>query len=410
MIKSIRFLLPALLVIQSTLMVSAAGPADEKAIRNAWTLYTQQKYVSAADAFEAIIRVSTPNARLYYYSAAASKMAGRTPRAKQLCQYITTNFSTSPEATYVQKLFPEDAPQTAAASPTPGLPAHLKGKSVDELMQTEEGRLALKNAMNAGGTASGAASSSGTASSSSRVAAATSKGGGALPRGQVFTDDIVAVDGAEGITHFGSYSMSEFECSLAAMALLPKGRKMLAAMIRCPSPGQDVYIVRFPGNGGEYQVTPQKMEEYGIKDKALWATLIHCAEWMSNSQGDFNDGLSLLTGKTAEVMHTNVTTEQALIKFIDEAVKAQNPVVCQAASNFGTLPQLAERSESYTITAFDSSSGMITIRNPHGANSRRFRLKDDPEGKKFVQLNDGVFKMHASIFPRYFAELARSSI
>lgn len=213
----------------------------------------------------------------------------------------------------------------------------------------------------------------------------------------------------DGITHFGPYSRCEFECSLAALALLPKGRALIASMIKCPN-SQDIYVVRFPGNGGEYQITPQKMEEYGIKDKALWASLIHCAEWMSNSQGDFHDGLSLLTGKTAEVMHTSSTTEQSLSKFIEEAVRLQNPIVAQTAMDFGTLPILAERFTSYTIIGFDSGSGMITIRNPHGANSRRFRWKEDPDGKKFEQLNDGVFKMHISLFPKYFPEVARSSI
>ncbi len=260
----------------------------KNAIRNAWTLYTQQKYAPSADAFEALIRTAIPGARLYYYAAAANKSAGRLARAKQLCQYITTNFATSPEASYVQKLFPEDSPKTASASPLAGLPAHLKGKTVDELMQTEEGRQALKDAMNQNAAGSTPSKVSAVASASgSRRTVPVAKAGASIARGQVFTDDIIEIEGVDGITHFGTYSRCAFECSLAAMALLPHGRKMLAEMIKCPNPSQDIYAVRFPGNGGEYLVTPQKMEEYGIKDKALWATLIHCAEWMSNSQGWF---------------------------------------------------------------------------------------------------------------------------
>lgn len=412
-----HFVIASLLCQQGFVAAFAVGPPDETGIRSAWTLYTQQKYVPSADAFEALIRTSSPNARLYYYSAVASKAAGRNMRAMQLCQYISTNFPASPEASYVQKLFPGNTSKPVISSSGGSLPEHLKGRSVDELMQSEEGRQALKEMMSSSSSSSASSSSSSSSKSRTSVASASSRttasassssASGLLPRGQIFTSDLIAIEGADGITHFGPYSRCEFECSLAALALLPKGRTLLASMIKCPN-SQDIYVVRFPGNGGEYQITPQKMEEYGIKDKALWASLIHCAEWMSNSKGDFHDGLTLLTGKTAEVLHANSTTEQTLSKFIEEAVKAQNPIVCQSG-DFGNLAPVAEEWHSYTIIGFDSGSGMITIRNPHGANSRRFRLKTDPDGKSFSQMNDGVFKIHISIFPKYFPEVARSSI
>lgn len=383
----------------------AAAPASETAIRSAWTLYTQQKYAPSADAFEALVKTSLPNARLYYYAAAASKAAGRVARARQLCQYISANFSTSPEAGYVRKLFPEGAPQ-ASASGAPGasvgLPAHLKGKSVDELMQTEEGRQALTNAMNQTASTASASSAASAASKTSTPASKSSRSPDA-----VFTADMIAMEGADGITQFVGYPDAGFECSLAAMAMLSRGREILAEMIRCPS-RQDIYLVRFPNSATEYQITPAKMETYRMKDKALWATLIHGAVRESNAR-NLEQGLSLLTGNRAEKILANSTTEQALTNFIGDAVRKHYPIVCLSTDD-EVSPALVEGYHGYTITGFDPSSGMVTFRNPKGGNSQRFRLEDDKQHKKFEQLNDGVFKMHISLISRYFKDVARSAI
>jgi hypothetical protein len=395
-----------LISLQTCVCVFAAAPPNETAIRSAWALYTQQKYAPSADAFEALIKTSAPNARLYYYSAAASKAAGRVARAKQLCQYIGANFSTSPEAGYVQKLFPGEVAQASAAGAPVGLPAHLKGKSVDELMQTEEGRQALTNAMNqSGGASATTASASPAATAASKTSTPTSKSNRSPDA--VFTADIIAMEGADGITQFVSYPDAGFECSLAAMAMLSRGREILADMIRCPS-RQDIYLVRFPNSATEYQITPAKMEAYRMKDKALWATLIHGAVRESNAR-NLEEGLSLLTGNRAEKILANSTTEQALTTFIGDAVRKHYPIVCLSTDN-EVSPALVEGEHGYTITGFDPSSGMVTFRNPKGGNSQRFRLEDDPQHKKFEQLNDGVFKMHISLFSRYFKDVARSAI
>jgi hypothetical protein len=408
MINVIRLALTVLIIAQSGLVAAIAGTADESAIRNAWNLYTQQKYVPSADAFEALIRTSAPSSRLYYYAAAANKAAGRLARAKQLCQYISTNFSTSAEAGYVQQLFPSDTAKSTSSAPA-GLPEHLKGKSIDELMQSEVGRQALKDALGKGGAASPKVTSGSTSApvptTSSR---AVSKSGSTItiPRDAAFSPEIIAAEGADGITQFVRYPDAGFECSLAALALLPRGRELIASMIRCPS-AQDIYFVRFP-NGPEFQITPAKMEQYRMKDKALWATLIHGAVRESTA-GHLEEGLSLLTGQHAEKILANNTTEQAVATFISEAVKKGHPVVC-LSSDDGNTPELVELFAGYTITGYDPATGMITMRNPHGANSRRFRLETDPEHKKFEQLNGGSFKMHVSLFRTYFKELARSSI
>ncbi len=396
-----------IILFQTGLSVSAAGPVDETALRSAWALYTQQKYSASADAFESLIRSSTPNARLYYYAATANKGSNRLARAKQLCQYISANFPNSAEAALANKLVPNAAPQTASASD--GLPTNLKNKSIEELMQTEEGRNALKEALKQ--QKSSTTTSSAVASS---MPPSIEKSRGSAKEGdRVVTADVIAKDGANGISQFSSYpTASWFECSMAALAMLPRGQELLAEMIRSPG-GQGTYIVRFPGNGGEYTITPQKMEESRIRDKALWATLIHCAQLMkfrSSSSESIEDGLTCLTGKKAEKLFAANTTEQALIQFIGEAVKSHNPVVCQATDDFGSLPELVEANQAYTITGFDPATNTLTLRNPHGDNSRRFRLTTDPEHKKFEQLNDGVFKMHISLFPKYFSQVARSSL
>jgi hypothetical protein len=384
--------------------VGAAGPADEAAIRNAWTLYTQQKYVPSADAFEALIRTSTPSSRLYYYAAAANKAAGRLPRAKQLCDYVSANFSTSAEAGYVQKLFPSDVSKPAAAAPA-GLPSHLKDKSVDELMQTEEGRQALLSAVSKPAAGAPAATKTATTSTASRTVYSPSK---SRPKDTVFTADIIAIEGADGITQFVNYPDAGFECSLAAMAMLTRGREILADMITCPS-HQDVYIVRFPNNAGEHTITPAKMEKYMMKDKALWAAIIHGAVRETNLVHSFEDGLSLLTGHKAEKILANNTTQSALASFISDAISKQYPVVC-LSSDSSPSPELVEWYHGFTITGYDAASGMITLRNPHGNNSRRFRMETDPNHKKFEQLNGGFFKIHISLFPLYFKEVARSQI
>jgi hypothetical protein len=383
------------LALYTVAMVEAAGPADEVAIRNAWSLYTQQRYVLSADAFEALVRNSSPSSRLYYYAAAANKAAGRLSRAKQLCDYVSRHFSTSPESSYVQKLFPPDGPV--------GLPEHLKDKSVDELMESEEGRQALMSAVKPGASASIAAAKA--APNTSKKGYAPSKG---VVKDTVFSADMIGIEGAEGITQFDEYPDAGFESVLAAMAMLTRGREILAEMITCPS-HQDIYIVRFPNSSSVHTITPAKMEEYGVKDKALWATLIHCAYSECNAINNFEDEMTVLTGSRAEKILAHNTTQSAVAAFIAEAVSKQYPIVCLSADH-EPKPKLVMPSHAYTITGYDGASGMVTLRNPHGNNSKRFRLETDPSHKKFEQLNDGMFKMHISLFPTYMREVVRSKI
>jgi hypothetical protein len=407
-----------IILTQSGLAVSAAGPADESAVRTAWALYNQQKYAESADAFEAVIKTSTPNARLYYYAALANKSSNRVARAKQLSQYVIANFAGSAEAASAQKLFADSTAKNASASD--GLPESLKGKTVEELMQTEEGRKALKEALKqqkgSTGTSAPAAatatpSTASTATSTSSAAPLMDKSKHGKESVRPFTSEDIAKDGSGGISQFSYHPNSWFEASLAALAILPRGQESLARMIQDPS-GRGTYIVRFPADGVEYTITPQKMEACRVRDKALWATVIHCAQIMKfhGNAGSLEDGLHCLTGKNAEKLYPANTTQQALVQFIVDAIKAQNPVICESADDFGALTELVETEHAYTIIGFDLATNMINIRDPHGDNSRRFRLKTDPEHQKFEQLNDGMFRMHISLFPQYFTQVARASL
>lgn len=421
------FLLPTVFFFSLSLPSHGADAVDESALRSAYALYSQQKYAVSADAFELLIRKSTPNARLYYYAALANKGANRTARAKQLCQYVIANFSSTAEARSARGMFDDGASALASASASSGsasaLPAELNGKTLDELMQTEEGRKKLKEVLSRQKTGANASAAL-TASSLPASSSAPSVSAGLPPQKvsakslpvkdtqHVFDAASIGEFGADGITQFSYYPPCWFESSMAALAILPRGQQLLAQMIRCSS-SDGTCVVRFPNDGVDYTITPKKLDESRVKDKALWASLIHCAmamKYRGHMTGGIEDGLTCLTGKKSEKIFSANTTEQSLIAFVGDAVKSQQPLVCLAADDVGTLPELTESDQAYTIIDFDPATKMITVRNPHGDNSRRFRLTTDPEHRKFEQLNNGIFKMHVSIFPQYFSQVARSSI
>ncbi len=386
----------------AALAAFAGGPVNETALRSAWSLYNAQKYRESSDAFEALIASSTPNARLYYYAALANRACNRTARAKQLCQYISTTFASAPEAAYAQKLYPSAVQQTASSGESgseEAEPVAFKGKSPEELLQTPEGRkyLATKMAKQA-------------------VASATSpmkeKSKGGKQGERVFSASDIAKDGAGGIDQM-FYPNCWFESSMSALASLPRGQRLMSDMVRF-GPKEGSYIVRFPGDGTEYLITEEELDRKGVHDKALWATLIECAQtqkFPDDNGAPISAGLAHLTGQKAEVLTPSDASDQEISLFIDGAVKSQNPIVC--GSNHYTpegLPNLVVTGHAYTVIGFEPASGLVKIRNPHGRNSRRFALKSDPNHQKFEQLDDGVFKIHISLFKQYFHSVARAFI
>lgn len=398
--------LVATILSQTWITASAAGPVDETAFKNAWALYGQQKYAASADAFETLIRNSTPNARLYYYAALANRGCNRNARAKQLCEYIVTNFSSTTESTYAQKLFPtaaKTAAATGAASVSDALPDSLKGKSVQELMKTEEGRKAVEAAI--------AQKEAAAAAAKAKVSPMMAKAKGGRPGERVFTLADIVKDGAGGIDQM-YYPNCWFESSMSALAMLPRGQKLLADMVRY-GPKEGTYVVRFPGDPGEYTIDEEKLEKTGIHNKALWATLIECAQtqkFPDDEGGQLYEGLAALTGQKAEYIAPDHASDQEITSFIEGATKSQNPIVCGTHHNLSGLPRLAFGGHAYTVLGYEPSNGMIKIRNPHGLNSQRFSLYGDPRHEKFEQLDDGVFRMHISLFRHYFSQVARSFI
>lgn len=382
------------------LLVGLPACAADQKITSPYTLYSQQNYAAASDGFESLMRTSPPNARLYYFAVLANRACNRNARARQLSQYIVTNFPGTTEAAYAARLYPDARAKTESAD---ALPDSLKGKNIQDLMKTEEGRKAVEEAIAKKEAASSAASA--------KVAPMVAMSKGKRLGDRVFTASDVAKDGAGGIDQM-YYPNCWFESSMSALAMLPRGQKMLSEMVRYGDK-EGHYIVRFPGDGAEYKINEEDLEKMGIHNKAMWATLIEGGQTLKfpeDSGGQLSEGLGCLTGQRAETMSPASASEQELSSFINGAVKSQNPIICGSSYNLSGLPPLAFPSHAYTIIGFDPASGMIKLRNPHGKNSQRFSLKNDENHQKFEQLDDGVFKMHLSLFKMYFSQLARAFI
>jgi hypothetical protein len=236
------------------------------------------------------------------------------------------------------------------------------------------------------------------------------KSKGAKAGERVFAAADIAKDGADGIDQM-YYPNCWFESSMSALAMLPRGQRLMADMIRYGD-REGTYVVRFPGDGAEYKINEEKLDRSGIHDKSLWATLIECGQTLkfpNDAGGQLADGLGCLTGARAETISPASATDQELSSFIEGAVKSQSPIVC-GSQYFAIAPLLVVPSHAYTIIGFEASTGMVKIRNPHGANAQRFSLPNDTTHQKFEQLDDGVFRIHMSLFKERFAQVAKASI
>lgn len=402
-----------LLMSNSILSAPAAGPVNEASLRSAWALYNAQKYRESADAFEALIAASTPNPRLYYYAALSLRACNRNARAKQLCQYISANFPSTQEASFAARLFP-DASSSSSSSSTASsggsaadpVPPSLRGKSTEEMLKTEEGRKYVADQI-----AKKESASSKHGAVSPMLAKWRESG---KPGARVFSAAEIAKEGANGIDQM-YYPNCWFESTMSTLASLPRGQRLMADMVSY-GPKEGTYVVRFPGDGKIYNIDEKLLEDKGIHNKALWATLIECGQVLKFPEDNGNllsEGLACLTGQKAQVLDPDECSDQELSSFIDGAVKSQNPIIC-GSNHYSYMPRdmslLVEPSHAYTIIGFDPASGLIKLRNPHGANSRRFTLKSDPRHEKFEMLDDGVFKIHMSLFKHFFSQVARANI
>jgi hypothetical protein len=423
----------------ATVSVSVTGASAE-------TLYGQHQYAASADAFEQLIKTSPPAARLYYFAALASIGCNRTARAKQLFDYVRTNFSDSQEGLsskkYLSNLSGEGTNATSAASTNskgnsrvkpedeelPESVVNAMAPEMRALLKTDAGKIMVKNML---------------AEKKEQVQlikAAESKGiidkknplpqpkaqsvrptiPRALGDNHPFTAADIARDGAGGIDQ-SRYPNCWFESSMSALARLPRGQKMLADMIQLAPKGD--YVVRFPGDGNEYAITKQFLEENSVHDKASWASIIECAQvrkFPDNSGANGQDGdqsrleigLKAITGNKAELIDLRTATPQEVSAFIGGATKSDNPIVAATWQDayLARFPRVVFGSHAYTIIGFDPGSQLITIRNPHGKNSQKFSLPSDPNHLEFEQMDDGVFKISLGLFQKCFYQAARSFI
>jgi len=364
--------------------------ADDSPVLKAYNLYNQKKYGPAADAYEAIIRTATPEPRLYYYAALANQAAGRKARAGQLFSYIATNFGNSQEGQLSRGALGMASTPTAQSATATG---------------------STTNAPAAQGTAA-----------SGDVATAPSASGTPRVKGAIaFSTAEIAKEGANAIDQ-SRYPNCWFEASMSALAQLPRGQRLLSNMIHFGD--GDKYVVRFPGDGKEYVVSEADCEQAGITNRAVWASLLECAQIKKfpNNQGaggTYDDqsrlevGMGCITGGKAEMLMLSANTSPSeLSSFIGGAVRSGNPITAGTWNDarLRDLPDLVIGSHAYTIIGIDQSRNMVTFRNPHGAGSRRFHLADDPNHLKFEQKDDGVFKINLELVPHYFHSMARSFI
>lgn len=370
-----------------------ADDSSNVTFKSAWGLYNEKQYKQSADAFEVLIKKHRPSPKLYYYAAHANFSAGRRARSRQLSRYVVEHFGSSKLAPNCIKMFPE-------------LVQFTKKAQVDDSNKD----VAVVTTTVPGGK---------TASVKKRkkkfMVASTNMQRGGRP----FTAASIAKDGAAGIDQQVNPNCW-FEASMAALAELPRGQRLLANMIRYGD--QNSYIVRFPGDGVEYKITKEELRKRRISDKALWASLIECAQVMkfpnnrgadgaSGRESRLAIGLGCITGCRAELLYPRNASIQQMSSFIGAAVRSKNPIVCgtYADSTLAAYPPLVIGAHAYTIIDFNPASKMVTVRNPHGESSRRFSLKG-PNHRMFEQKDDGVFKMHLQLFQKYFWQVCRSNI
>lgn len=385
------------LLVAITLLGTSTLPAyTAPTVASAWAQYNEKKYVESADSFESVLRTSPPSALLCYQASLANFAANRRARARQLCQYIVQNFGTTREAHFAKKLFPE-----LAAIPKSEQKADDKSKTTAAQKEETKPQTSKRSNTDDDDDEESAATPKFTIDKSARR--------GAL----AFTPQQIAADGASGIDQAFNPNCW-FEASMAALAALPKGQRLLASMIKVGD--ENTYIVRFPGDGQEYKITENDLNVVGVSDKSLWAALIECAQVKkfpdNDGSRDISIGMGCITGCKAQSLDPEHASLQELSSFIAGAVSSKNPIICATEAGYKTasLPDLVVNSHAYTIIGFDAASGMITLRNPHGKHSRKYTLADDPNHRKFEWIGKGVFKIHISLFQKYFDEVCRSFI
>ncbi len=384
----------ALVALMTTCVVQAYPATAEDAV-SAWKLYTLKQYDASANAFEKVFTTAKAEPRLYYYAGLANTAAHRNARAKQLFDYVITNFAGTPECELARTASAYLVSSGAASGTTGGKAGGAAPTASEKATSTSSAVASL-------------------GSTSAKATEKTARKKGAF----VFTPEDIAREGANGIDQTDAPNCW-FECAMSALAQLPKGQRMLARMITFGD--GETYIVRFPGDGTEYKITEADLDRAGVKCTALWASLLDYAQrrkfpnnvGANGSDGELNRlhvGLSCITGCRTDVIHPGHASNQELSSFIYSAVSSGNPITCGTAGRIGRRYVPVFECHAYTITGFEPARNMITIRNPHGHKSHQFSFDEDPRHLQFEAMEDGVFKMHIDLFKESFGSLCRSFI
>lgn len=378
----------------------------------AYKLYTQRQYGASVDAFEKIIAKAPPEARLYYYAGLANREAGRTARARQIFDYVITNFATAPEASLAKAaaaFLPE-----GGTSPVSGTTGSVQAPNSGRIpYQVRIPKSAAATAATVDNIVNPEDKSKDESNSIVSLFKRPHKKGDF-----VFTVDEISREGANGIDQT-NYPNCWFESAMSALAQLPKGQRMLARMITYGEGAS--FIVRFPGDGKEYKITEDELEDSGVNCTAHWASLLdyaerlkfpnnHGAEGADGEQSRLANGLGCITGCPAQMIYPPQSNIDELRSFIYGAVSSRNPITCGTAGRNSRVYAPIIEGHAYTIIGFDPSHNMVLIRNPHGHKSRTFTLADDPNHLRFEQLEDGCFKMSLDLFHDAFGSVCRSFI
>jgi hypothetical protein len=416
-----RLPISLLITFATTATAVFAQPVSQQEAKAAMDLYSQHKYAAAAASFEGLVR-RAPNATYCYYAALAHRASGKELRARQLFEFIIKSYPSSQEATYAKQVI--GTPAAAASNTKPEasseeLPESVRGLLSPEMqkaLETPEGKRAVADVMkqNKANLATIRQAEEKGVFKPTKVAIAVPKKANAAPP---TPNRSITPFTAADIAKFGSNAIDQmyypncwFESSMAAFADLPRGQRLLAGMIKG---GPDAFVVRFPGDGNEYIVTLQELEEKGIHDSGLWASLLEAAQTQKFPEDNGNlleVGLATLAGCKPEVLDDipNCTPQQ-ISSFVGGAVTSKNPIVA-SSWRYRYPGMLVEPTHAYTVIGFDPAHNMITIRNPHGKNGRRFSLESDPHHEDFQQLDNGVFKMSIRTFQKNFTRLVRAFI
>ncbi|HZT34803.1 MAG TPA: hypothetical protein VFA15_02710 [Nitrososphaera sp.] len=143
------------------------------------------------------------------------------------------------------------------------------------------------------------------------------------------------------------------------------------------------FTVVFPGDKSRsFKVEHETSGK--ICNRARWANIIEAAsrqEFPDNDAGDrpsrgrpkIKTGLSVLTGKTANLLSISSSNSTQLEHLIEDCISRGNPAVLSTKSiaEISSLPAVILPSHAYALIGYDSKSKTLTLRNPLGDSVER---------------------------------------